>query len=536
MNSVKYNLLTEALISVRTTDDSIEWCSLPELYVLAAGDRIADFPALRAHQAPAWHMFLVQLAVLAALESGGELPRTADDWRKALRKLAPGYDRDEPWSLCVSDWQKPAFLQPPIEKEGSRVDYKRDIKTPDTLDVLVTSKNHDLKGERMDNADAEDWVYALISLQTMEGFMGSGNYGVMRMNGGFASRPMLRVSPRGLGIGGQWLRDVQTLLVHTDSWGGLAQSLGIGTRDTTYKLLWMAPWDGATSSSLAHVHPLALEICRRIRLRESAVGRIEAMGATSKSARVDAGESKGVVADPWIPIDLRDEKKGIKAFTATSEGFGYRRIVALLDASQFKPALLQRPTVDEKRKHSSFTMTAAVLTRGQGKTEGFHLRQIEWGPSASLVFANDEKRLVKRAQDFLDQASLAAGKVLRPALIQLIDGSADPNWKNPANDALARPWLAGLDVKIDRYFFVELDASFAAQETDEQASARWERVLSDLVRAVFNEASKGLPRKNEGRFLGEARARNLLESALKKHFPSLRRKPEEKEMADVQNG
>lgn len=536
MNNVKYNLLTDPLISIRATNGSTEKVSLPDFYVSAAADRIADFPALRAHQTPAWHMFLVQLAVLATFEAGRELPRSADDWRGALRSLTPSHDNDEPWCLVVADWRLPAFLQPGVEREESRADYKRQIDTPDALDILVTSKNHDLKGERMADADAEDWLYALISLQTMEGFMGAGNYGVMRMNGGFASRPMLRISPNGLGVGGQWLRDVQALLAQMDAWVGLAEALDIGTRSPVHKLLWTVPWDGTTSLSLAHVHPLSVEICRRIRLQSLVHGGIHAIRATSKSARVNAGALKGVVADPWIPIDLRDAKQGAKAFTASSDGFGYRRMVALLDAEQFRPALLQRPTAAEKLKNSSFTLTAAVLTRGQGETEGFHLRQIEWGPGTSLVFASQEKKLVKRAQDFLARASLAAGKVLRPSIIQLIDGSSEPNWKNPVNAALAQPWLTRLDADIDRHFFVELDASFEAQETDEHALARWELVLSGLVRTVFSEASKGLPRKSEGRFLGEARARNLLENALKKHFPSLRRKSEEKEMADVQNG
>lgn len=536
MNGTKYNLLNEALISVRTRNDSITRCSLPDLYVLAAEDGVADFPTVRAHQAPSWHMFLVQLAVLASLECGGELPQTADDWRKALRSLTPGHEQDEPWCLRVSDWKQPAFLQPPIEKESSRADYKRHIQTPDALDILVTSKNHDIKGERIADADAEDWLYALISLQTMEGFMGAGNYGIVRMNGGFASRPMLRISPKELGVGGQWLRDVQALLVPQDSWRGTAESMDIGTRDPVHKLLWMLPWDGTASLSLSHVHPLAVEVCRRIRLLEAADGQIEAIGSTSKAARVDSGETQGVVADPWIPIDLRDTKKGLKAFTATGEGFGYRHIVALLNAGHFKPALLQRPTPDEKRQHSLFTLTAAVLTRGKGKTEGFHSRQIEWGPRASLLFASDERKLTKRAQEFLDAASLAAGKVLRPAIIQLVDGMDDPNGKNPANDALARPWVARLDGAIDRHFFRELDASFESDEVDDDAARRWEHVLSGLVRDVFTEAARSLPRKEEGRFFGEARARNLLDSALRKHFHSLRKQPEKKEMADVQNG
>lgn len=41
--------------------------------------------------------------------------------------------------------------------------------------------------------------------------MGAGNYGISRMNGGFASRPALGVVPYG-NWGKRWLRDVNVLL------------------------------------------------------------------------------------------------------------------------------------------------------------------------------------------------------------------------------------------------------------------------------------------------------------------------------------
>ena len=77
----------------------------------------------------------------------------------------------------------------------------------DALDMLVTSKNHDLKAARIHHAHADDWLFALISLQTQEGFLGSGNYGVSRMNGGFASRPGVGVAMVGA-WGQRWQSDI----------------------------------------------------------------------------------------------------------------------------------------------------------------------------------------------------------------------------------------------------------------------------------------------------------------------------------------
>lgn len=515
------NLLVDAIISVRQSGGE-QRLSLPAVLALAQRDAITDFPALRPHQAPAWHMLLVQLAVLATDAVGGALPQDEAEWRDALRALTPGFDEDEPWSLVVEDWNKPAFLQPPLAAAKARGDYKRVIATPDALDLLVTSKNHDLKGERMALAQAEDWLYALVSLQTMEGFLGAGNYGIARMNGGFASRPMLRIAPAGVGIGGQWLRDVKALLATNTGWRKQTDASGIGVSEPVTRLLWLAPWDGDVSLSLAHLHPLAVEICRRLRLRDAGNGRIEAVGATSKVARVDAKQAKGVVGDPWMPTDLRDAKEGPKAFTPTAEGFGYRRMSLLLDDTLVMPSFLQQPTKDEQRAAVPMELVAAALTRGQGKTEGFHQRRILLGKRTMMALASDDQRLAKRAAAFVELASKGSGRVLRPAIIQLLDGKPEPDWKKPGSEVLARPWQAALDAAIDARFFDELDASFEADENDDQAASRWEQVLADLIRAQFDRAALSLPRKGEGRYFAEGRARNRLEGALRKEYLSLR--------------
>ena len=58
-------------------------------------------------------------------------------------------------------------------------------------DLLLTSRDHDLKQTVASRASPEDWVFALVSLQTSEGYGGRGNYGIAQMNGGSSSRPML---------------------------------------------------------------------------------------------------------------------------------------------------------------------------------------------------------------------------------------------------------------------------------------------------------------------------------------------------------
>ena len=137
------NLLEDRLI--RTDSGEL---TLPETLAELCADTIRAFPGLRHHQAPVWHAFLVQLAALA-LEAAGsaELPGDAAGWRWALRCLTPDWPEDEPWRLVTSA-DRPAFFQPPVPG-GDLAPFKRRVDAPDALDVLVTSKNHDVKAERI---------------------------------------------------------------------------------------------------------------------------------------------------------------------------------------------------------------------------------------------------------------------------------------------------------------------------------------------------------------------------------------------------
>lgn len=94
-----------------------------------------------------------------------------------------------PWALSGPD-DKPAFMQPPAPKGLNWTP----VATPDALDLLITSRNHDLKQQIARHAEPQDWVFALVSLQTSEGYGGAGNNGIARMNGGSSSRPLLGIS------------------------------------------------------------------------------------------------------------------------------------------------------------------------------------------------------------------------------------------------------------------------------------------------------------------------------------------------------
>ena len=124
------------------------------------------------------------------------LPTDTEEWRRIIRALTQkNWPNDEPWRSVVDGITTPAFMQPPARAKEREKDYKNTVATPDELDMLVTSKNHDLKAEVAEQAGADDWIFALITLQTMEGFGGAGNYGISRMNGGLGNRPAFSLAP-----------------------------------------------------------------------------------------------------------------------------------------------------------------------------------------------------------------------------------------------------------------------------------------------------------------------------------------------------
>lgn len=167
MDALRLNLLDEPLIRIRDPDGKLQRLSLPSLFVQLGRDVVRDYPSLRPHQRHPWHALLVQLAALALHEADETEPwDNVADWRTALLALTPDHPDGCAFSL-LAPHDKPAFLQAPAP--GGTLDGWKDIATPDALDMLVTSKNHDLKGERMRWAEADDWLFALVSLQTQEG-------------------------------------------------------------------------------------------------------------------------------------------------------------------------------------------------------------------------------------------------------------------------------------------------------------------------------------------------------------------------------
>ena len=499
------NILTEPLVRISAAQGA-RLASLPEVYASLVADEVEAFPALRPHQRHAWHSFLVQLAAMALHRAGVSEPSTdATRWAELIRGLTPEYPDDEPWHLVVDDITKPAFMQPPASSQELEKDYKGMVMTPDELDMLVTSKNHDLKASAGAQGSADDWIFALITLQTMEGFGGAGNYGISRMNGGLGSRPAFSLAPSG-GPGAHVKRDIEALLSD--------YPLGSGTRD----LLWLLPWDGASAQRLlpTELAPLYIEVCRRIRLRCDEAGRIYAIRTSSKAARIEGKEIKGRTGDPWTPHN--PNRDGLP-LTLAGGGFNYKRVKEYL-AEWDSPDLL-KPTVKERRSDETMQLVARGMVRGRGKTEGYFERSI---PVRSKI----RNAMTRRSgrDSMADLGELAKRRIDRIAIVQRILSHAiqtfaargDSDNVSPEHRQLARPWLNRLDEVIDERFFDDLQDEFEA-DGNAAKEAKHHEWLRDFVvpqaRRILDDATDSLPCPSIHRYRARENATGLFEGRLR---------------------
>ena len=324
------NLLVDPIIRIATSSGLLVHATLPETYALLMRDEVLTFPALRPHQRHAWYAFLAQLGALALRKADlRQPPDDAEAWLRLIWGLTSAFAEDEPWQLVVDDITRPAFMQPPASSHDRLKDYKNVVPTPDGLDMLVLSKNHDIKASVAARAEADDWIFALVTLQTMGGYDGAGNYGISRMNGGLGSRAAFSLTSA-TRPGAHLRRDMAGLLEAHDALVAVYPMIDAGDA-----LLWTLPWDGTKDEALLlnQLNPYYIEVCRRIRLRVDADGHLHSLRTGSKAARIEAKELNGVTGDPWMPVNRKESK----ALTLPSGGFTYRRVIEYLTSGNEAP-------------------------------------------------------------------------------------------------------------------------------------------------------------------------------------------------------
>ncbi len=499
------HLLHQPLIRTILRDGRNCQLTLPGLLVAMARDDVTVLPALRPFQHHPWHAFLVQLASLA-LGPASQVDLVGldeEDWIRRLRSLTRAYPGDEPWDLVVGDLAQPAFMQSPIP-DRSLERYRKEAEMPDDLDVLVSTRQHDVKSGQMRRAGWDSWLFALVSLQTQQGY--TKNYGISRMNGGFGSRVGVGLEPMG-GIGARWLRDTRHLCASlanevSPAWEGYDPLHGI-------RLVWLEPWLDSEQLSRQHLHPLYIEICRRIRLTHSQ-GHVTAWQGGTRMTRIVPPE-KGQTGDPWMPHARVDGR----VFTPNHMPFGYQRMSQFLFGLSWTPSLLGIPQPDER---GSMVLGARTIVRGKGKTEGYSERRVDIPAGVIIALAKGENEAIAEVVE--------ARLEVVAQLIQALQGASVFYRQRRPTDALdfeyrdfSYPYVKRLQRFIEDNFFPllwqECQESRSLLEPS-RAKEDWMRRLRQEAMMLLEEMAFALPLPERFRYRSLRTATNAFNSLLQK--------------------
>jgi CRISPR system Cascade subunit CasA len=504
------NLLNDDVFGVVHAGGRRERLSLPGLLAAMGQGTVEGMTGIQRHQVDAFHIFLVYLAATVLDRKGHTDPtRSEAFWQDGLLQLA-GSAADAAWTLVVEDPARPAFMQPPVTKAEEFSAYQPKAATPDELDVLQTASNHDLKCARMGTSSPEAWAYALVSLQTMGGYLGKGNYGIGRMNSGSGSRICVEsVTSEQSSL--RWQQDVERLLALKPDLLPPHRPY----REDGHALLWLVPWDGMTGLGLDALHPFFIEICRLIRLIIGRSGTLTALGKPSEEARLTVSEeTKGNLGDPWTPVKRKDDA----VLTVPGAGFTPDLLCDLMIAQQnFRPAPFQALIPGE----APAWFHATVLVRGQGKTDGYHEARVRIEPKIKgllLHGGGGRDRLSAMSEWALTRAREVHYKALRPALFALMEGGPS-NWPDIHRreiGAWADLWLARYNVVWGQRYFPWLWTTI--EDGEEESRDRWLRQIKAYAEEILETALRTAPQRTGWRYRGKVRSRGLFHGAFKKHF------------------
>lgn len=389
--------------------------------------------------------------------------------------------------------------------------------TPDALDMLITSRNHDVKREIARQAAPQDWIFALVSLQTMEGFGGRDNFGVARMNGAYSSRVMVGLAPTAeqassISPSSWWARDSRILLRNRLGRAGPA-------------LLWIEPWAEGRPLEKEELDPLFIEVCRRVRLCISG-DLINAKRTTSKGPRIGSHDViRGNTNDPWAPIKT-PEGNSLTLAKTRDQDWTCDFLVKLLYANpkEWLRPLLAEPHPEDLARPMALVFEA--FSRGQSKTDGFKSRVVPVPVAMVSELFGDRPKAI--APGVL--ADIAAVSNAMSDALELVGTEGDKEKrkklkeKPKGRDKLKRYTAAAREAlrrHADQVFFPQLWERMAARSDADFTPIRrafLER-LARIAREEFARALPAIPCASLLRPRAEARGRRALEYGLARAMP-----------------
>ena len=250
-------------------------------------------------------------------------------------------------------------------------------------------------------------------------------------------------------------------------------------------LVWLAQWSGVDSLSFSSLDPFYIEICRRIRLQ--AVGEvISSIGTGSKAARIAAKELNGLTGDSWTPVDV----EGGKALTITSNGFSYKLVSELMFGGKYKAPVAHNLAQPVSGK--SLVFIAQGITRGQGKTEGYHERIVPISSKVRGLLVSNQKAHLERLSKQRIAVIGEVRKLLWVALAVLF-ASGNSGDSSDGNKTKASKFSDPFETAEDARFFDDLNEEIEAEDPAAKR-LQWLLGLVDRAESVLKIAFNAGPR------------------------------------------
>jgi CRISPR system Cascade subunit CasA len=277
-------------------------------------------------------------------------------------------------------------------------------------------------------------------------------------------------------------------------------------------LVWLAPWDGVASLSLTRLDPFYIEICRRIRLQE-VDDAIKSIGTGSKAARIAAKELNGMTGDAWTPIDV----EGGKALTITDSGFNYKLVSDLLFGGKYQPPAAYQ--LSKSTREPALVLIAQGLTRGQGKTEGYHERRVPISAKVRGMLVGNQKDQLERLSKQRISAISEVSKLLWFSLIVLF-ASGKANDKSKGHKAKTKMFADPFERAEDARFFDDLNDELEATDPAAQ-HLQWLLALVARAEAVLKIAFDAGPRNGIQKYRAQSAALSRFHGGLRSAKPPL---------------
>ncbi|MBT9137347.1 MAG: hypothetical protein DDT34_02437 [Firmicutes bacterium] len=384
--------------------------------------------------------------------------------------------------------------------------------------MLITSKNHDLKQERIRRGATDDWLFSLVSLQTQEGFGGRDNFGITRMAGSFGSRTAVGAVPSG-NVGRRWQCDVAVMLSERDR---IAENYSYKHADGI-SLVWTIPWDGSLGAqiSMQQLDPLYIEICRQVRLAlRPGTRNFFVRTSSSKASRISSGDRQGVPGDIWTSVNELAKPFGA-ALKIRARGFDYKLSSSLLFGIEYgsgERACFYSPTSALKLNGATpGQLSSAVLcgvsrggpTGNKSVTQGYHERRVPISARVrSLLFQKNRDDLAIAARWHIHKITAFRSAVWSSVALLLVNG-VSPNRPYEKNiteraDFFANKFEQGEDAR----FFLDLTEDIEANDR-ESYRFDWQRGLRERALLSLEKAFVEGPQSGSRRYRARSTALDL---------------------------